>query len=88
MSRQYFIFREGNELADFLVNLAFENTGRLEFNSFTDLPSLARKIVNIDKQQISTLGIKTERIIDSRERGKGEATYIVRLHSTEARNNG
>lgn len=37
------IFREGNQLADFLVNHAMDNEGILHYDSFAELPVQARK---------------------------------------------
>lgn len=35
------IYREGNSLADCIANLAFDNTDRLVYNSFSELPNHA-----------------------------------------------
>ncbi|KAK6784166.1 hypothetical protein RDI58_017620 [Solanum bulbocastanum] len=56
------IFREGNQLADFLANHAAEIDRKVEYQSFKELPSTGRKIINTDKQQIPTLRIRTRKI--------------------------
>jgi len=56
------IFREGNQLADFLANHAAEIDRKAEYQSFKELPSTGRKIINTDKQQIPTLRIRTRKI--------------------------
>lgn len=56
-------YREGNALADFLANHAFEVDGLVQFHSFAGLPSQARKILNLDKAQVPNFIIKTRRII-------------------------
>lgn len=53
---------EGNQLANFIVNHALNNEGRLQFFTFADIPIQARKILNSDKSQIPNLRIKTKRI--------------------------
>lgn len=55
-------FREGNQLADYLANYAMEQVGKSQFWGFGQLPSLARRICNIDKQQIPAIRIKTKNI--------------------------
>ncbi|KAK6788048.1 hypothetical protein RDI58_016573 [Solanum bulbocastanum] len=57
-----YIFREGNQLADFLANHAAEIDRKVEYQSFKELPSTGRKIINTDKQQIPTLRIRTRKI--------------------------
>ncbi|XP_060182743.1 uncharacterized protein LOC132612645 [Lycium barbarum] len=53
------IHREGNGLADFLTNLVFNFAGTLQFHSFQELPSQAKRILNIDKREIPNLRIRT-----------------------------
>lgn len=45
-----YIFKEGNQLADYLANLAIQQ-GDFIFTSFNQLPSIGKKILNSDKQQ-------------------------------------
>lgn len=52
------IYREGNTLADFLTNLAFDFAGTAKFSNFSELPSAGRRILNLDKQQIPNLRTK------------------------------
>ncbi|XP_060170637.1 uncharacterized protein LOC132601572 [Lycium barbarum] len=54
----YHVYMEGNTLADFLTNLAFDFAGTISFNSFTDLPSAGRKILHLDKHQVPNLRIR------------------------------
>lgn len=63
------VYREGNSLADCIANLAFDNPGRQIYNSFSELPSQAKRILNLDKNQYPSLRIKTKQI---RRRGNGE----------------
>lgn len=44
------IFREGNQVVDLLANTAIEQGGKLQVWGFSQLPSQARKLINIDKQ--------------------------------------
>lgn len=55
-------FREGNQMDDYLENLAINPTEILEFGSFADLPTIRKRISNIDKAQIPTIRIKTKQI--------------------------
>ncbi|XP_059315633.1 uncharacterized protein LOC132066321 [Lycium ferocissimum] len=52
------VYREGNTLADFLTNLAFDFAGTQSFNSFAELPSAGKKILNLDKHQVPNLKIR------------------------------
>ncbi|WMV24101.1 hypothetical protein MTR67_017486, partial [Solanum verrucosum] len=56
------IYREGNRLANCIANLAFDNQSRLVYNSFSELPSQAKRILNLDKNQYPNLRIKTKQI--------------------------
>ncbi|XP_060181532.1 uncharacterized protein LOC132611140 [Lycium barbarum] len=56
------VFRKGNQLADFLANTALQHDELLEFHCFQDLPSMGRKIINMDKSQIPSLRIRTRKI--------------------------
>lgn len=56
------IYREGNSLADYLANLTIETESIQKFNNFHQLPPAGRKIINMDKMQISNLRIKITRI--------------------------
>lgn len=50
-TRVQHIYREGNTLADYLENLAMEETCKLEFRSFSDLPKQGKILLNLDKVQ-------------------------------------
>ena len=44
------IFREVNQLANCITNISNNQENRQQYNRFKDLPSSARKILNMDKQ--------------------------------------
>ncbi|XP_060187285.1 uncharacterized protein LOC132616711 [Lycium barbarum] len=52
------IYREGNKLVDHLANLALD-TGDIQFNSFHDMESHCKRIVNSDKLQLPCLRIRS-----------------------------
>lgn len=52
-------------MADYLANLEIEQAGTIHAHNFYDLSSRGRKIINIDKQQIPALRIKTRRIVQT-----------------------
>ncbi|KAG5632751.1 hypothetical protein H5410_004468 [Solanum commersonii] len=56
------IFREENQLADYIENLAINKEEIKTFQNFIQLPSLGRRILNIDKQHILSARIKKKRI--------------------------
>ncbi|XP_060202597.1 uncharacterized protein LOC132631015 [Lycium barbarum] len=56
-----YIFREGNAVADFLTNLAFDFAGTVQFHNLQELPSAARKLINMDKAQVPNLRIRYTR---------------------------
>lgn len=56
------IFREANHLGDFIANLAINKENRQQFYSFSNLPVTARRLVNVDKQQILSIRVRTKRI--------------------------
>ncbi|KAH0746243.1 hypothetical protein KY285_007900 [Solanum tuberosum] len=56
------IYREANQLADFITNTAIDQEGKLQYHGFYQLPSKARGILNMDKQQIAAIRIRTRRI--------------------------
>ncbi|WMV08973.1 hypothetical protein MTR67_002358 [Solanum verrucosum] len=56
------IYREGNKLADYLVNLAINASEKKTFRSFKQLPSIGRKIINMEKSQIPVLRVRTKKI--------------------------
>ncbi|XP_049394714.1 uncharacterized protein LOC125859004 [Solanum stenotomum] len=45
-------FREGNQFADHLANEAFNHAVKVQYHNFNQLPSVARKILNMEKSQI------------------------------------
>lgn len=53
------IFRYGNTLATTLTNIAFDFAGEVSFNSFSELPSVGTRILNLDKAHIHNLRIKS-----------------------------
>uniref|UniRef100_M1CNL3 Non-LTR retroelement reverse transcriptase n=1 Tax=Solanum tuberosum TaxID=4113 RepID=M1CNL3_SOLTU len=57
------ILREGNALADFLANKVFNFAGTetVQYQNFQSLPSEARKLLNIDKQQLPQLRFSSYR---------------------------
>ncbi|WMV30300.1 hypothetical protein MTR67_023685 [Solanum verrucosum] len=46
------VFREANQLANFIINETINQEGKLQYLSFSQLPSKARRILNMDKHQI------------------------------------
>ncbi|KAK6792023.1 hypothetical protein RDI58_011104 [Solanum bulbocastanum] len=56
------VFREANKLADKLANEAFEQTNAIQIHAFQQLPVECGGIVNMDKAEIPSLGIKTRKI--------------------------
>lgn len=54
------IYREGNQLADALANSAINQTQKMQCLEFSQMPSIARRICNMDKAQIPALRIKTK----------------------------
>lgn len=61
---EFIIFREENQLADFIPNTTTDKEEKHQFHNFIQLPSMGRQILNIDKNQIPPVRIKT-RIIDN-----------------------
>lgn len=59
------VYREANQLADFMANLAIHSDGTQKFHTFSQLPSQARGILNTDKHQIPILRIRPGRGITS-----------------------
>ncbi|KAK4721632.1 hypothetical protein R3W88_011865 [Solanum pinnatisectum] len=55
-------FREANQLADYIANIAIGTTEKQQFQEYNQLPSWGRRIVNIDKQQIPSVRIRTRKI--------------------------
>ncbi|XP_059315783.1 uncharacterized protein LOC132066495 [Lycium ferocissimum] len=53
------IHREGNRLADILTNFVFDFAGTVQFRNFQELPSQAKKILNLEKIGIPNLRIRT-----------------------------
>ncbi|KAK6791865.1 hypothetical protein RDI58_010946 [Solanum bulbocastanum] len=56
------IYREGNQMADYLANFAIGQTTIQEYVNFAELPTIGKHIINIDKAQIPTIRIKTKQI--------------------------
>ncbi|KAK4707484.1 hypothetical protein R3W88_032976 [Solanum pinnatisectum] len=59
------IFREANQLADFITNTTIDQEEKQQFLNFNQLPSRVKKILNMDKQQIAIIRIRTRRITRS-----------------------
>lgn len=68
--RIYHTFREANQPADTIANLVLQDNQRKQFNNFQELPMACRRVLNADKQQLSTLRIKSRRIISPEDRKK------------------
>ncbi|WMV37718.1 hypothetical protein MTR67_031103 [Solanum verrucosum] len=49
-------------MADCIANLSFNGANRFSCTSFTELPTNAKKILNLDKHQVANLKIKTKKI--------------------------
>ncbi|XP_060202710.1 uncharacterized protein LOC132631124 [Lycium barbarum] len=58
------VYIEGNTLAGFLINLAFDFASTQSFSSFAELPSTGRKILNLDKRQVPNLRIRNAKIAE------------------------
>ncbi|WMV18780.1 hypothetical protein MTR67_012165 [Solanum verrucosum] len=56
------IFREGNQIADYLANLSINHIEKQEFNSFIDLPTTGKRIINMDKIQTPSIRIRYKKI--------------------------
>ncbi|KAH0661911.1 hypothetical protein KY284_026842 [Solanum tuberosum] len=56
------MFREANNLADYLANAALDQTETVQAHGFYDLSSKGRRIINTEKHKIPSLRIKTRRI--------------------------
>jgi len=56
------IFREGNCVADSLVNEVVESQETKCYYLFQELPSITRKRLNMDKSQIPNIRMKTRKI--------------------------
>ncbi|KAK4716559.1 hypothetical protein R3W88_014897 [Solanum pinnatisectum] len=56
------IYREGNQMADYLANVAMNQEGMHTFRPFTELPRIGKCIINNDKAQIPNIRIKTKQI--------------------------
>lgn len=53
------VLREGNALTDYLTYLAFIFVGTTPFYSFSELPTAARKILDLNKIHTPNLRIRT-----------------------------
>lgn len=56
------IFREANLLADYITNLAINIAEKVQLQHFSQLPSMGRRLINMDKQQIPNIRIRTRYI--------------------------
>ncbi|KAK6773985.1 hypothetical protein RDI58_029224 [Solanum bulbocastanum] len=43
------IYREGNQIADYLANLAIDQTEIQDYENFVELPKIVNRIINMDK---------------------------------------
>ena len=59
-----YLYREGNQLEDFIVNSAYSNSKVQEYKQFEHLPPNCRRVLNMNKTQIASLRIKTRKIKD------------------------
>lgn len=50
-------FTEGNKMADYMANRAFESNDKQIFISFQQLPTMGKKIINVEKTQIPLLRV-------------------------------
>jgi len=55
-------FREGNFVADSLVNEVVESQETKYYQFFQELPSITRKYLNIDKAHVPNIRVKTRKI--------------------------
>lgn len=53
------VYREANQLADLITNLAINNLNKIKFSNFSQLPVEAKRILNSDKSQLPYIRIKT-----------------------------
>lgn len=65
------IFREANHLADYIANTTMDQEGIQQFHSFSQLASMGRKILNMDKSGVPTIRTKTRKILTNNAK-KGE----------------
>lgn len=56
------IFREANQLVDFITNTTINQDSIDQFHSFIQMLRTGRKILNMDKIQIPTLRVSARRI--------------------------
>ncbi|KAH0755025.1 hypothetical protein KY290_025295 [Solanum tuberosum] len=59
------VFREANQLADFIANTTINTEQKMIFQYFHQLPSLGKKILNIDKHQVPSIRIRTRKIYNN-----------------------
>lgn len=52
------VLREGNTVADFLANLVFSFAGTIQFHSFSELPSVGKRLINLYKSQVPNLRVR------------------------------
>lgn len=52
------VLQEGNTLANYFANLVFSFAGTIIFNSFTEVPSTGRRILNLDKSKTPNLRVR------------------------------
>lgn len=56
------VYREANQLADSTVNETFNHSGKLQYHNFAQSPTVAKKILNLDKTQVPSFRISTRPI--------------------------
>lgn len=56
------IYREGNQLVDFIANQAINDKTTLVYTHFHQLPKRSKQILNIDKAQIPMLRLRSKPI--------------------------
>ena len=55
------VLREGNIVIDYLTNLVFCFAGTIQFHSFSEMPSVGRRLINLDKSQTPNLRVRVEK---------------------------
>lgn len=59
------IYQEANQLADYIVNKAFNQEDKIQYNCFAQLSSTSKRVLNTDKSQIPILRVRIRPITAS-----------------------
>ncbi|KAG5579118.1 hypothetical protein H5410_049745 [Solanum commersonii] len=83
-----YIYIEGNQLADCITNITINHEDKQQYASFYELPIKASKILNMDKQQIPTIRIRTRRITNTSNHqhegnGRGKLAMRIQMNSQQ-----